>query len=85
MKSTRLARWMTRSARPTCAPPSGGPVTRDAERRGRARLLRLVAARQLRVAFGYERRFGLVHVDFETQRRTPKLSALAYANFLRQR
>lgn len=36
-------------------------------------------------AFGYERRFGLVHVDFETQRRTPKLSALAYANFLRQR
>ena len=23
-------------------------------------------------AFGYERRFGLVHVDFETQKRTPK-------------
>ena len=48
-------------------------------------LLRLVAARQLRVGLGYERRFGLVHVDFETQRRTPKLSALAYANTLRQR
>jgi beta-glucosidase len=36
-------------------------------------------------AWGYERRFGLVHVDFETQKRTPKLSALAYAAFLRQR
>jgi beta-glucosidase len=36
-------------------------------------------------AFGYERRFGIVHVDFETQRRTPKRSALAYAAFLRER
>jgi beta-glucosidase len=24
---------------------------------------------------GYSQRFGLVHVDFKTQRRTPKLSA----------
>lgn len=23
-------------------------------------------------AFGYDKRFGLVHVDFETQKRTPK-------------
>ncbi len=36
-------------------------------------------------AFGYERRFGLVHVDFETQRRTCKRSALAYAAFLHGR
>jgi len=36
-------------------------------------------------AYGYERRFGLVHVDFETQRRTWKRSALAYAAFLRER
>ena len=36
-------------------------------------------------AWGYERRFGLVHVDFETQRRTPKRSALAYAQFLAER
>ncbi len=28
--------------------------------------------------FGYEKRFGLIHVDFETQRRTPKLSASFY-------
>src|SRR5690606_22381728 len=28
---------------------------------------------------GYERRFGIVHVDFETQTRTPKLSARYYA------
>ena len=32
-----------------------------------------------------ERRFGLVHVDFETQQRTLKRSALAYADFLRER
>ncbi len=36
-------------------------------------------------AFGYERRFGLVHVDFKTQQRTLKRSAQAYADFLRQR
>jgi beta-glucosidase len=36
-------------------------------------------------AFGYERRFGLVHVDFETQQRTLKRSALAYADFLAER
>ena len=27
---------------------------------------------------GYEKRFGLYHVDFKTQRRTPKLSASFY-------
>jgi beta-glucosidase len=31
-------------------------------------------------AFGYQRRFGLVHVDFATQVRTPKASARAYAD-----
>jgi len=36
-------------------------------------------------AFGYERRFGLVHVDFETQLRTLKRSALAYKTFLQER
>ena len=25
--------------------------------------------------FGYEKRFGVYHVDFQTQKRTPKLSA----------
>ena len=28
--------------------------------------------------YGYEKRFGIYHVDFETQRRTPKLSAAFY-------
>ena len=30
-------------------------------------------------AHGYAKRFGLVHVDFATQRRTPKASARWYA------
>ncbi len=30
-------------------------------------------------AFGYGQRFGIVHVDYESQRRTPKTSALRYA------
>ena len=29
-------------------------------------------------AFGYEKRFGMIHVDFETQKRTPKASYHAY-------
>ncbi|TDC66311.1 GH1 family beta-glucosidase [Streptomyces hainanensis] len=31
-------------------------------------------------AYGYSKRFGVVHVDFETQRRTPKSSARWYAD-----
>ena len=34
-------------------------------------------------AHGYAQRFGIVHVDYETQRRTPKDSALAYADVIR--
>lgn len=36
-------------------------------------------------AEGYEKRFGLVYVDFETQKRTPKLSAAAYKALLKSR
>ena len=36
-------------------------------------------------AFGYERRFGLVHVDYATQQRTLKNSALAFQAFLAAR
>jgi beta-glucosidase len=35
-------------------------------------------------ASGYEKRFGIVHVDYSTLKRTPKDSALWYADFLRQ-
>ena len=35
-------------------------------------------------ASGYAKRFGIIHVDYETQRRTPKDSALWYRDFLRR-
>ena len=34
-------------------------------------------------AYGYAQRFGVVHVDYETQRRTPKSSALWFADVAR--
>ena len=34
-------------------------------------------------AEGYAKRFGICHVDFQTQRRTPKLSAKWYAEVIR--
>ena len=34
---------------------------------------------------GFRRRFGIVHVDYATQARTPKRSALAYAEIIRTR
>ena len=36
-------------------------------------------------AFGYDKRFGIVHVDFSTQKRTPKSSYLAWQNALANR
>ncbi|TMH08417.1 MAG: beta-glucosidase [Betaproteobacteria bacterium] len=33
-------------------------------------------------SLGYSKRFGIVHVDFETQQRTPKDSALFYAKII---
>ncbi len=34
-------------------------------------------------SFGFSKRFGLIHVDFETQRRTPKASARFYGEIIR--
>ena len=34
-------------------------------------------------AYGYDKRFGIVYVDYDTQRRTPKSSALWYAQVAR--
>ena len=33
-------------------------------------------------ALGYSKRFGIVHVDFETQQRTPKDSARLYSRII---
>ena len=35
-------------------------------------------------AEGYSKRFGIVHVDYPTQRRTPKMSARWYADVIRR-
>ncbi len=35
-------------------------------------------------ALGYARRFGIVHVDYDTQVRTPKTSARWYADVIRR-
>ena len=35
-------------------------------------------------AFGYEKRFGIVYVDYETLERTPKASALWYREVIRR-
>ncbi|HUS63992.1 MAG TPA: GH1 family beta-glucosidase [Kofleriaceae bacterium] len=35
-------------------------------------------------AFGYDKRFGLVHVDYETQKRTPKASARFFSRVIRE-
>jgi beta-glucosidase len=32
--------------------------------------------------WGYDKRFGIVHVDFDTQRRTPKQSGLWYRDHI---
>jgi beta-glucosidase len=34
-------------------------------------------------SLGYSKRFGIVHVDYATQRRTPKASARFYAEVIR--
>jgi beta-glucosidase len=34
---------------------------------------------------GYSKRFGIVHVDFDTLKRTPKRSALVYGDWIRRR
>jgi beta-glucosidase len=35
-------------------------------------------------SYGYDKRFGIVRVDYETQARTPKDSALWYAGVIRR-
>ncbi|HYG61357.1 MAG TPA: family 1 glycosylhydrolase, partial [Thermoanaerobaculia bacterium] len=34
-------------------------------------------------SLGYSKRFGIVHVDYATQRRTPKASARYYSEVIR--
>ncbi len=36
-------------------------------------------------SLGYSKRFGIIHVDYATQRRTPKASARFYAEVIKSR
>jgi len=36
-------------------------------------------------AYGYDKRFGLVHIDYATQRRTVKASGYRYSELIRTR
>ena len=56
---------------------------RHRRRCGRAGLLRLVTAGQLRVGLGLRPRFGIIRVDFDTLERTLKDSAHWYAEAIR--
>ena len=55
----------------------------DRGRGRRARLLRLSLLDNFEWEHGYSQRFGIVYVDFETQRRVPKRSALWYRDRIR--
>jgi beta-glucosidase/6-phospho-beta-glucosidase/beta-galactosidase len=58
-------------------PPCGRPSPKARP----LRAISLVADGQLRMGLGYEKRFGLVHVDFESLARTPKASYQAFAQW----
>ena len=45
--------------------------------------MRVTSAYQRALSFGYSKRFGLIHVDFDTLERTPKDSARWYAEVTR--
>ena len=62
--------------------PPAGVLRRHRRRRRPARLLRVVAARQLRGAEGYRQR-RIVHVDFATQERVPRTVLLWYSTVIR--
>ncbi|MFB7667568.1 family 1 glycosylhydrolase [Kitasatospora sp. NPDC056138] len=64
----------------------GGPWTRpNLERSAEARIVVTTAGircQGVRRPEGFHRRFGLVHVDFETQRCTPKASYAWYCELI---
>jgi len=59
-------------------PPRRHPGRRD------SRVFTSVAQGQLQWAFGNSKRFGIVHTDFQTLKRTPKRSAGFYADVIRR-
>ena len=56
--------------------------SKSSEVAAQAQLKRIFANRQQGAAEGFAQRFGLVHVDFDTQVRTPKRSYDWYAELI---
>ena len=77
----RRRRWTTRSGGPTSRPP-GRARRRDAEGADVRRYYVWSLLDNFEWEEGYGKRFGIVHVDFRTQRRTPKASARFYREFI---
>ena len=82
-RSTGRRRRRPRPRRLSARPSPGRPAGHR-EGGGPARLLRLVPVRTTSSGpYGYTKRFGLVHVDYGTQMRTPKASACFYGEIIR--
>ena len=77
------ARSTTRGASRTCATTSPRSAPRVGRRRRRpAGYFVWSLLDNFEWAYGYDKRFGIVHVDYETQRRIPKDSAAWYRDLI---
>ena len=83
--STRRAASRTWSASTTCTRISRRPGGRCRDGVPLAGYFHWSLLDNFEWAWGYQKRFGLVFVDFETQRRIPKRSAEYYAGVAAQR
>ena len=79
----RTARWTTRTAPPTCTRTWPRSTARGRKGVPMAGYFAWSLLDNFEWAYGYDKRFGLVHVDYETQVRTVKTSGRRYADVIR--